>query len=69
MEEAVYQRIMKGDGLLQRLRQRLKQVFGRTSHDKETAHLQPLDDLVAYMQHIKPDAWPGVMKAELLDVS
>ncbi len=68
LEEEIYRRIMRGNGPLQRLRQTLKQVFGRTSRDKETAHVQPLDDLVAYMQHIEPDAWPEVMKAELLDV-
>jgi Ca-activated chloride channel homolog len=68
LEEGIYRRIMRGNGPLQRLRQTLKQVFGRTSRDKETAHVQPLDDLVAYMQHIEPDAWPEVMKAELLDV-
>jgi len=69
LEEGVYRRIMRGDGLLQRLRQRLKQVFRRTSHSREKAHLQLRDDLVAYMQQIEPEAWPEVMKAELLDIT
>ncbi len=65
LEEGVYRRIMKGEGPLQRLRQTLNKAFGRTSRDNETAHVQPLGDLVAYMTHIEPDAWPEVMKAEL----
>ena len=69
MEESVHRQIMQGEGILRRLRQQLQQVFRRTPSYQETSHLQPLEDLVAYMQEIEPNFWPDVMKAEGLSIS
>ena len=59
----VIRRIMPSEPPLQRLRKHLRQTFGKSRPSTETPHLQPLDDLVAYLQAVQPDAWPESMKA------
>lgn len=69
LEESVYQRIQAGRGPLQRLRQTLQQAFAKSPTRKETNHRQVVDDLVAYMQGLTPEAWPDTMKVERLSIS
>ena len=69
LEESVYQRIQGGKGPLQRLRQTLQQAFAKSPTRKETNHRQVVDDLVAYMQGLTPEAWPDTMKVERLSIS
>jgi len=65
MSPEVHSRITKTEGPLKRIRRTLQQTFGKTEQFRGTPHVQPLDDLVAYMHEMEPDHWPQAMKAEV----
>jgi Ca-activated chloride channel family protein len=64
MSPEVHSRITKTEGPLKRIRRTLQQRFGKNEPFRGTPHVQPLDDLVAYMHDMEPDHWPQAMKAE-----
>jgi Ca-activated chloride channel family protein len=64
MSSEVQSRITKTEGPLKRIRRTLQQTFGKTEPFQSTPHVQPMDDLVAYMHDMEPDHWPQAMKAE-----
>ncbi len=64
MSPEVHSRITKTEGRLKRIRRVLQQTFGKTEPFQGTPHVQPLDDLVAYMHEMEPEHWPQAMKAE-----
>jgi hypothetical protein len=64
MSPEVHSRITKTEGPLKRIRRTLQQTFGKPEPFRGTPHVQPLDDLVAYMHDMEPDHWPQAMKAE-----